>query len=267
MNLDVFDPTFERAEKLAVQTGFVQRKPRKIRPSDLLKAFCMLLPQGPSLGALALVLSALCGEAVSKQAVAKRISKPWVEFLKQVLAFLLCRQTLSTELFSAFRRVLVEDSSSLALPPELASYYPGAGNGRGKNAQAKIQAILDVKSGSYVRFSLTPFTRNDQTAAPDVPDLLEPGDLIVRDLGYFALKVLARISDASCFFISRLPCRCSLYNADGAFDLLSHLRKEGRLDRWMRVGSSQETCRAAHRHPRAAPGRREAKAGSQTKSG
>lgn len=96
--------------------------------------------------------------------------------------------------FSAFRRVLIEDSSSLALPPELSSYYPGTGNQNGKNAQAKMQAVLDVKSRSYVRFSLSPFTRNDQTAAADVLDLLEPGDLIVRDLGYFAFKVLAHIS-------------------------------------------------------------------------
>jgi hypothetical protein len=110
------------------------------------------------------VLSALCGEAVSKQAVVKRIGKPWVEFLKQMLALLLCRQfeNLSKEsLFSAFTRALLHDSSTLPLPRELAPYYPGAGNQSGRNAQAKIQAILDIKSRSYLYFSLTPFTRND----------------------------------------------------------------------------------------------------------
>jgi hypothetical protein len=32
-------------EKSAMKAGFIQRKPRKIDPLELLKAFCMLLPQ------------------------------------------------------------------------------------------------------------------------------------------------------------------------------------------------------------------------------
>jgi len=240
MNIDVLEPTFERADRIAAEAGFIQRKPRKIRPLDLLKACCMLAPQGPSLGAVALVLSALCGEAVSKQAVAKRIGKCWVEFLKQSLTFLLCRQVRSAEAFSVFGRVLVEDSSSLALPPELASSYPGSGNQNGKNAQAKIQAIVDVKNRSYVRFSLSPFTRNDQAAASDVLDFLEPGDVIVRDLGYFSVKVLAHISERGAFFVSRFRYKCSLFDSTGPLNLVCLLKKERRLDLWARIGSSEK---------------------------
>ena len=244
-DLNIFDHELAPlvSDRLGMEAGFIQRKPRKIHPLNLLKAFCMLLPQGPSLRALALVLSALSGEAVSKQAVAKRIGTSWVEFLKQLLALLLCRrfETPATEsLFSAFTRVLLHDSSALPLPRELASYYPGAGNQCCHNAQAKIQAILDIKSRSYVYFSLTPFTRNDQAAASDVLGLLQPGDLVIRDLGYFALKVLARISDADAFFISRFRYRCSLYDPDSPLDLPCLLRKEGRLDRWVRIGCSEK---------------------------
>jgi hypothetical protein len=246
MNIDlqVFDRELAvvREDKAGVEAGFIRRKPRKIHPLELLKAFCMLLPQSPSLRALALVLSALSGEAVSKQAVAKRIGKSWVEFLKQILALLLCRrfEAPSTDsLFSAFTRALLHDSSALPLPPELAPYYPGAGNQCRRNAQAKIQAILDIKSRSYVYFSLTPFIRNDQAASADVLGLLQPGDLIIRDLGYFAVKVLARISDAGAFFVSRFGYRCSLYD-DGPLDLPCLLRKEGRLDRWVRIGCSEK---------------------------
>ncbi len=127
-----------------------------------------------------MVLNVLCAEAVSKQVVAKRIWKSRVEFLKQMLALLLCRQlrSASTELlFAAFNRVLLHDRSTLPLPHALAVYYPGAGNQRGRNAQA----ILDIKSRSYIYFSLTPFTRNDQTASSDILGLLQPGDLIIRD--------------------------------------------------------------------------------------
>ena len=232
MDITVFDRELAplvREDKVGIEVGFIRRKPRKIHPLQLLKAFCILLPQGPSLRALAMVLSVLCAEAVSKQAVAKRIGKSWVEFLKQMLALLLCRQlgTASAKsLFAGFNRVLLHDSSTLPLPQALAPYYPGAGNQFGRNAQAKIQAILDIKSRSYVYFSLTPFTRNDQTAASDILGLLQPGDLIIRDLGYFALKVLARISGAGAFFISRFGHRCSLYDPDGPLIYLACCEKK-----------------------------------------
>lgn len=65
MNIDlqVFDRELAvvREDKAGVEAGFIRRKPRKIHPLELLKAFCMLLPQSPSLRALALVLSALSG--------------------------------------------------------------------------------------------------------------------------------------------------------------------------------------------------------------
>ena len=131
MDITVFDRELDpliREDKVGVEVGFIRRKPRKIHPLHLLKAFCILLPQGPSLRTLAMVLSVLCAEAVSKQAVAKRIGKSWVEFLKQILALLLCRQlgTASAEsLFAEFNRVLLHDSSTLPLPQALASYYPG----------------------------------------------------------------------------------------------------------------------------------------------
>ena len=118
-----------REEKVGMEVGLIRRKPRKIHPLQLLKAFCILLPHGPSLRALAMVLSVLCAEAVSKQAVAKRIGKPWVESLKQILALMLCKRlkTASAEsLFVAFNRVLLHDSSTLPLPEALAPYYPGS---------------------------------------------------------------------------------------------------------------------------------------------
>ena len=232
-----------REEKVGMEVGLIRRKPRKIHPLQLLKAFCILLPHGPSLRALAMVLSVLCAEAVSKQAVAKRIGKPWVEFLKQILALMLCKRlkTASAEsLFVAFNRVLLHDSSTLPLPEALAPYYPGSRNQRGHHAQAKVQAILDIKSRSYVHFSLTPFTRNDQAAASDVLGLLQTGDLIIRDLGYFVLKILKGITDAGAFFISRCRYGCSLYDPDSPVDLPRLLRKEGRLDRWVRIGCSEK---------------------------
>jgi hypothetical protein len=244
IDVDVFDRELAPLvqDKTGMEAGFMKRKPRKIHPLDLLKAFCMLLPQGPSLRALSIVLCALCGEAVSKQAVAKRIGKPWVEFLKQMLALALyarLKAVSSEPLFAAFSRVLLHDSSTLPLPDALAPYYPGSRSRKGRHSQAKIQAVLDIKSRSYVSFSLTPFTRNDQAASSDVLALLEPGDLVIRDLGYFVLKTLKSIADRGAFFISRYRHGCSLCDPQGPLDLPALLTDEGRLDRRVRIGSSE----------------------------
>lgn len=247
INLQAFDRELAplvAEQKVAVEVGFVQRKPRKIHPLQLLKAFCMLLPQGPSLRSLATVLSVLCSDTVSKQAIAQRIGKPWVEFCKQMLALLLCKrlETAPTApLFVPFNRVLLHDSSTLPLPQALAPHYPGSRNQRGTHAQAKIQAILDIKNRSYVHFSLTAFTRNDQAAAADVLTLLQAGDLIIRDLGYFVLKILNLIADAGAFFISRCRYGCSLFDPTGSsIDLPHLLRRKGQLDCWIRIGKSEK---------------------------
>ena len=126
-----------------------------------------------------MVLSVLCAEAVSKQAVAKRIGESRVEFLKQMLVLLLSRQlrTSFTEPppFAAFNRVLLRDSSTLPLPQALAPYYPGAGKQRGRNTRAKIPAILDIKSRSYVCFSLTPLPVTTRLPPPMSSVFYNPG--------------------------------------------------------------------------------------------
>jgi hypothetical protein len=232
-------------ERIGIDVGFIRRRPRKIEPLQLLKAFCMLLPGScPSLRALATVLSVLCSEAVSKQAVAKRIGRPWVEFLKQMLALLLCRRLdlrPVEALFAPFKRVLLHDSSVLPLPSVMAPYYKGSRDRTGRAyAQAKVQAILDIKNRSYLHCAVTDFTCNDQRAAADVLKLVGPGDLVIRDLGYFVLGILARIADAGAFFVSRYRHGCLLFDPNGLpVDLVEILNKEGQLDRRVCIGKAE----------------------------
>lgn len=235
-----------RAEdRIGIDVGFIRRKPRKIEPLQLLKAFCMLLPGScPSLRALATVLSVLRSGAVSRQAVAKRLGGSWVEFLKQMLALLVCRRLELKPveaLFAPFKRVLLHDSSVLPLPSVMAPYYKGSRNYTGRTyAQAKVQAILDIKNGSYLQCAVTDFTCNDQRAAADVLKFVGPGDLVIRDLGYFVLGILARIADAGAFFVSRYRHGCSLFDPNGLpVDLLEILNKEGQLDRRVCIGKAE----------------------------
>src|SRR5262249_5689651 len=74
--------------------------------------------------------------------------------------------------------------------------------------------------------SLSGFTRNDQSASRDLLKLLQAGDLIIRDLGYFVIKVLEQISLAGAFFLSRYRHGVSLYDVQTGqpLDLAVRLR-------------------------------------------
>jgi hypothetical protein len=75
---------------------------------------------------------------------------------------------------------------------------------------------------------LSGFNRNDQAAAPDILSLVQPGDLILRDLGYFTMESIAGIAKAEAFFVSRYS-KASLFHPDGQrIDLGSWLLKKHR---------------------------------------
>ncbi len=89
---------------------------------------------------------------------------------------------------------MVQDSTSEGLPKHLAALFPGAGNQHGQDyATLKIQWISDLKNSAVEHVSISGFTRNDQAASPDILDVARPGDLVLRDLGYFVPVVLAKL--------------------------------------------------------------------------
>lgn len=239
----------ERAcEAWAKRTGFQRRAPRKISAFLLLRslsalAFCTRC----SLETLALVIGLLGGAPVSKQAVAKRLSDSCVAFLRQALLAAVASAAKFGRLraggvFKPFGRVLIQDSTSLSLPARLAAAFPGSRNQSGKTqAGAKIQAIYDLLAEGFVSFALTAFTRNDQSASADMLEVARPGDLVLRDLGYFVLKVFAELHRRGVFYLSRLRSDTALFDErDEPFDLLGALRREGRLDVALRLGRTRK---------------------------
>ena len=75
--------------------------------------------------------------------------------------------------------------------------------GTGSTAAARLQFTFDLLSGQLIDSALHAFTRVDQAAAKDVLPLLAPGDLLIRDLGYFALDAFAAIEGKRSFYLSR----------------------------------------------------------------
>jgi hypothetical protein len=214
ISLDLLKPLAEkiassRLNLLAGAAGFVRRTPRKITPDGFLLTACLFaLQSSASLAAFAQLWALLHQQTLSKQAVHKRCSPAAVAFLQAVLQAILqsliapSRQ--ASPLAGVFKRILVQDSTQLALPKKLAPLFPGPANQHAQTqASLKIQATLDLLQNQWVRFHLSPFTCNDQAASPQILPELQPKDLLIRDLGYLVLGVLQQIHQKGAYFLSR----------------------------------------------------------------
>jgi len=241
-----FDP--QLLLTLAQQCGFTRRKARKLTPLLFVQATLLLVSQSTvSLrrwAALAGVLGELC---LSKQALWERISGRAVAFLQAVLALVLARRlqlpaAARPAALASFRRVLVQDSTTIKLTPKLAAAFPGSRNQRGANhGQLKIQALYDLLAQRFVTFSLSGFNRNDQAAAGDVRRVVQAGDLVLRDLGYFVVASLQQIAQAGAFFLSRLRLDTGLLDprTGQSLNLLGQLKRHGQFDGEVLLGASQ----------------------------
>jgi hypothetical protein len=238
----------EQIELLARQSGAIQRI-RKVNPMSLLGALCLLaLHSSCSLRLTAMFMGMLDGCVLSKQALKQRINNAWSNLFRKILGCTLARtahhlEAESAGIFRCFKRVLVNDSTSVSLSPKLASHFPGSGNQSNKrNAVIKVQAIVDLLSENFVDFNITAFTSNDQGAAPDILKIISPGDLIIRDLGYFVPLVFRAIIDKLAYFLSRYHHKTKLCDTNGneidlyallktcpCLDMCVHLGKEARI--------------------------------------
>jgi len=194
---------------LARATGFLRRASGKITPAGFLHACCLfaLQTQG-SLSSFARLWAWNHGQTLSKQAVKKRFSSAAVAFLQLVLQHVLASQVLAwaapSSIGRLFNRILLQDSTCLALPARLAGFFPGPANNQPKKqAGLKIQATLDVTRNQWIQFQLTPYVCNDQRASAFILEWLQKGDLIIRDLGYFVLDVLDQIHKKGAYFLTR----------------------------------------------------------------
>jgi hypothetical protein len=236
----------ETLTAFAIESGFVRRTPRKIDPKNFLLAFfIMILQQGRSLASIAMTVGILKGIRVSKQAIDKRMNEALLRYLESVLAHTIarkikhCRQGFP----SLFKRILLHDSTTVRLPSQLANVFPGSKNAHKDDiALLKIQTAYDVLRERFCHFWLSPFTINDQQAATMMLDSVQPGDLIIRDLGYFVLTALALIEQKGAFFLTRLRNDVVLSTPGNGkrIQVLKMLRKHQHVDRSVIVGTEAQ---------------------------
>lgn len=251
---------------LARQCGFLQRLPRKIPILSFVLALVALAAETTlSLERVAAVVALAAGLSYSKQALHQRLGLRLELFLAQVGTTLfqqISRPIRTQGCFKHFQRVLLHDSTVQTLPHHLAKAFPGSANAKRRFAAVKLQLVCDLLQSQVLHLSLSGFTRNDQAASPDILKLLRPGDLIIRDLGYFVLEVLEQIHLKGAFFLSRFRHGVAVFDPQSGrpLDLARLLRPGQSWDRQVLLGAEGVAVRlVAHPVPEAVANQRRRK--------
>jgi hypothetical protein len=197
----------DEIEQLAHDKQFVQRKSKLNGKTFLsLIVFNVNSLHKESLNDLTVDLAQNYKVDITKQGLHDRFNACAVSFLTAALENLLNKQLLGKISFPncvEFKRFLIKDSVCFQIDNSHAEYYPGSG-GSGSKASVRIQLEYDLLNGTIVDLSLNAF--NDQDARNSIAtlELVESGDLIVRDLAYMHLDALHGIIDKCAHFLCRL---------------------------------------------------------------
>lgn len=239
-------------DALASESKLFKRKPRKLTAFALLISFykaVLYSNSGFSFASWALHTSLFLDKLISKQALAKLVRKSQISFAYSLLSYSLkeqlCSKFLFTHpphLFNKFNQVLLQDSTVLKLPANLASIFKG-NSAKGKStSSARIQYIYDLKNERNIELELTSYNLNDLTATEAILPLLSAQDLLIRDLGYFKLATFEKIASVKAFFLSRLAYKVTIFCPHTKEKLSLHdiLPQQGYLDKRVELGNTQK---------------------------
>jgi hypothetical protein len=241
-----FDRFFDKAliNRISKSSGFVLRRARKITAYHfVLGFFISSCRQQNTFSGWAFQIGLLSGKSVSKQGLFDRLHCSASAFAKQLLQQVLLEQTAkeyTAKMFVSFGKVLLHDSTTLRLPEALSKMFPGNYSMGKQKAVAKIQSIIDIKAMRFIDLVLGAFTENDQSASGSIVGQVKKGDLVIRDLGYFATSTFEKLIELEVHFLSRLRYRVSLFDKQGNPISVKKLLQGGKqVDRWVFMGTKK----------------------------
>ncbi len=239
----------ETINTLAIKSGYKKRSRGKISAKNLILGFMMMSSQKRNTyESWSHEISFLTGKTVSKQAVQERMRPETTAMLKLVLEEEL-RKSIRTNsigcISNKFNHIKLEDSTIINLPEELSGSIPGnVANGK-KRSQARIHALYDFTDNTFSLMSVHSYTQNDQSLATHSISHINRGDLFLRDMGFFVLKLLDEIESKGAYFISRKPYQVLVSDriTREKIDLVKLLSKQNFFDQEVLVGKDNKKMR------------------------
>ncbi len=213
----------EEANQLARESGFVQRQ-RCLSGADFAQTLIFGWLQDPE--------ETLAGftQIAERRAVTISASGWCQRFTPTAATFLqklrerftqarLAAKAAPVALLKRFSAVIVEDSSYLMVPPEVAAFFGGgAEHAQSGQAQLKLFVRWDVLSGDVRGPLLTPGQQAD-SHSPFNAQELPAGSLYLAELGFFGLPRLIQCSQRGAggkrYYLMRLPIDTALYTRRG----------------------------------------------------
>lgn len=234
------------ANTLARETGFVQRASKLTGAAFVQTLLFGWLnnPQAP-LQQLA-QMAGTVGVSISPQGLEQRFSPTAAQFLRRVfeaaLGCVVASDPVAIPLLQRFAGIYLLDSSTIVLPDELASVWPGCGGSTESHTQAaiKLQVQLDFSTGALVGPGLQPGRGPDRDATAHLA--WPAGALRLADLGYFNLHMFRDCSTVGVYWLSRLYPQTQVFDLAGEpLDLCRWLNHQGdgRVDQQVLLGGTE----------------------------
>jgi hypothetical protein len=235
---------------LAKQSGFKKRKTKKISGEVLLITFLMMALKGTNtFQSWSEEAGLQANVSVSRQGLWKRMNSFFVKFVYKVLTEVFSGQIKAAQTkirpigkLKKYNRILLQDSTMIHLPSWLVWCYPGNYSRGDIKALIKIQIVFDLLSNKIIHFEITPYSKNDQSMSKMILPIAVKGDLVIRDLGYFALETFEGMNENKASYITRLKPRVKIYNVKNGkqIDLVRILKLRGKIDCWALVGKERQ---------------------------
>ncbi len=142
---------------------------------------------------------------------------------------------------TVYKRILVQDSTIIKLPYRLFKIFSGVSNQHSTVCNARIQGVYDLISGSFVSFSIDPYSKNDLAAAPEIE--LQEGDLVLRDRGYYINDEIKRHLNVGADCIYRYKHKTSFFDplTGNSINLLEELEKKQKLNITVKLNNQDKT--------------------------
>lgn len=233
---------------IAKKTKFILRDSKKFSAQGVLTALmkCVITGKG-SFREIASLLAGLENKTMSRQAAHKRINSKCVQFLSQVACSIMASQAKPVRKFCSklgIKRILIEDSTFQKMNPINAGNFPAHGNKKGVTAGFKMDLIYDLLEGKVVFQGFFSGTKQDKIIGREILKFIKKGDLILRDMGYFAHAMFAEIERLKGNWLSRLPANGSVTLLCGSsLEKKLRLRSNNMIDEEVIVGSEGLRCR------------------------